>query len=210
MLSGQVDGAKRDDDKSGGGASASASISINGERSGVRAGGGSADDDKAGSTSFDDYAARVRRKDEANNSAVRTGTGGALGFYVAVRGFANKFQGNTFGYNVGVSPRYAFTSNLSLVGELGFAAFGTRAREALGGIALWVGAELRVKLNPYGSNAILLGAGPGYERYAAIDRASSVAYNTAHLRGRLGFGTCSGRTSGSTSPESVGGVLRRR
>ncbi|HQY63691.1 MAG: hypothetical protein IPF92_23690 [Myxococcales bacterium] len=188
VLSGQVDGGgKRDDDKGGG---ATASLSINGEGASAKAGGGSDGDKgegKADDSSYDDYAARVKKRDQADSSSVRTGTGGAFGFYVSLRGFPKSSLPSTVGYNVGVSPRYALTSNLTLVGELGFAAFGTKAREAIGGVALWVGAELRVKLDSYGTNAILLGLGPGYERYAALDRASSTLFNTGHIRGRIGF-----------------------
>ncbi len=192
VLTGQTDGggAKRDDDK-GGGASASASLSINGEGASAKTSSGG-DGDKAegkgdDGISYDDYAARVKKRDQADGSAVRTGTGGAFGFYLSIRGFPKRFLSSSVGYNVGVSPRYSVTSNLAIVGELGFAAFGTKAREAVGGIALWVGAELRVKLDSYGSNAILLGLGPGYERYAALDRASPTLFNTGHIRGRLGF-----------------------
>lgn len=192
VLTGQTDGggAKHDDDK-GGGASASASLSINGEGASAKAGGGSDGDGDKGKgddgISYDDYAARVKKRDQADASAVRTGTGGAFGFYLSIRGFPKRFLSSSVGYNVGVSPRYSVTSNLTIVGELGFAAFGTKAREAVGGIALWVGAELRVKLDSYGSNAVLLGLGPGYERYSALDRASPTLFNTGHIRGRLGF-----------------------
>lgn len=195
VLEGQLESARKADEKnsSGGGAKASASLSLNGEKSEARVGGGADSGDEKGkggpaATSYDDYAAQVKRRDEAEASGLRTGTGGSFGFYGTVRSFVGSGGfGEKIGYSVGVTPRYSFTSYFALVGELGFAGFGTRARTASGGIAAWVGAEFRLKLDPYGSNAILFGAGPGFERYAGLDRSNPAALNTAHLRGRLGF-----------------------
>lgn len=193
VLEGQIENDKKADDPDrGGGASASASLSINGEKTEGRVGGSGSSDEKAEKreskgSSYDDFAARVKRRDEADTSPLRTGTGGIFGFYGAFRAFPSSFNTSNIGYSVGIAPRYAFTNYFTLAGELGFAGFGTRARQALGGPALWVGAEFRIKLDSYGSNHILLGAGPGYERYVGLDRTNDAAFNTLHLRGRVGF-----------------------
>jgi hypothetical protein len=190
VLEGQIENDKKSsDDPDKGGPSASASLSINGEKTEGHVGGSGGADDKRASkgSSYDDFAARVKRRDEAETSPLRTGIGGIFGFYGSFRAFPTSFNGSNIGYSVGIAPRYAFTSYFTLLGELGFAGFGTRARQALGGPALWVGAEFRIKLDPYGSNHILLGAGPGYERYVGLDRTNESAFNTFHVRGRIGF-----------------------
>ncbi len=190
VLEGQLESGRKTEENRSGSGGASASLSINGEKTEARTGSGSSDDRKSGSgaTSYDDYAAQVKRRDEAEASGLRTGSGGIFGFYATLRSFvgAGGF-GEKVGYSVGVTPRYAFNSYFSLVGEFGFAGFGTRARTASGGVALWVGAEFRAKLDSYGSNQILFGAGPGFERYVGLDRSNPAALNTGHLRGRIGF-----------------------
>jgi len=191
VLEGQVEAARKPENDSGrSGGSANASISINGERTETSAGAGGTDrsENRREATSYDDFSAQVKRRDEAESSSLRMGSGGAFGFYGAVRGMLGATGSQTeIGYSVGVSPRYSFNSWFGLVGELGFAGFGSRAREAIGGIALWVGPEFRVRLDRYASNSLLFAFGPGYERYTGLDRANPAAFNTGHLRGRIGF-----------------------
>jgi len=195
VLEGQLESSRKAEEKDNtppGGVRGSASLSLNGEKTDAQVGSGassgSRSDDGKGATSYDDYAARVKRRDEADSSSLRTGTGGVFGFYTSVRSFVGQGSGSdSIGYSVGVTPRYAFTSYFSLVGELGFAGFGARARTASGGVALWVGAEFRVKLDSYASNSLLFGVGPGFERYVGLDRSNASALNTGHIRGRIGF-----------------------
>lgn len=191
VLDGQLEAARKPEDtKSGGGAEASASISINGEKAeakgSTKGGSGDASDDKA-ATSYDDFSARVKRRDEAESSSIRSGSGGAFGFYLSFRGFATKGFADELSYAVGVTPRYSFNSFFGIVGELGFAGVGTRPRTAVGGVQVWAAPEIRLKLDPYASNQILLALGPGFERYSGLDRSNSAAFNTFHLRGRVGF-----------------------
>jgi hypothetical protein len=194
VLEGQLESSRKAEEKDApsGGVRGSASLSINGDKTEAQAGSGassgSRSDDGKGAMSYDDYAARVKRRDEADSSSLRTGTGGSFGFYTSLRSFVGTGTNtDSVGYSVGVTPRYAFTPNFSLVGELGFAGFGARARTASGGIAVWVGAEFRVKLDSYASNSLIFGVGPGFERYVGLDRSNSAALNTGHLRGRIGF-----------------------
>lgn len=191
VLEGQLEQSRKPESDSGGqgGARASASISINGDKTEASAG---TDRDDAqrrkDATSYDDYSAQVRKRDEAESSSIRMGTGGAFGLFGAGRAFlSNGFYETQAGYMVGVTPRYSFNSWFSLIGEIGFAGFGTNSREAVGGIALWVAPEFRVRLDRFASNQLLFAFGPGYERYSALDRANPNAFNSAHFRGRVGF-----------------------
>ncbi len=190
VLEGQLEAARKPEERGGSGASANASISINGERTEANAGSKSNEGREGregrGATSYDDYSSQVKRRDDAESSSLRMGSGGAFGFYAAVRGLFGTLNTDV-GYSVGVSPRYAFNSWFGLVGELGFAGFGARAREAIGGIAVWVAPEFRVRLDSYASNSLLFAFGPGYERYTGLDRANPAAFNSGHLRGRVGF-----------------------
>ncbi len=187
VLQALVERRRAPDDEGRGGASAS--VSVGGGSMGVEASSSSSSRAREAdrSPSYDDFAEHVRRRDEAESSGVRSGAGAIFGLYLGVRAFPNKVPTSAVGYTVGVTPRYSFNSYFSLVSELGFAGYGTKARQALGGFAAFLGAEFRIKLDPYASNALLVGVGPGFERYSSLDRTSDLAMNTAHIRGKVGY-----------------------
>jgi hypothetical protein len=99
------------------------------------------------------------------------------------------FTGGTtseFGFGVGASFRYAFSSVSTFLLEVGYVGFGTAGQNtSSGGPQTFLGFEFRFPLDRWASNQLFLGLGPGYERYAASN--NNVATNVIAARGRFGY-----------------------
>ena len=140
---------------------------------------------------------------EAKNSAIRRGTGFALGAYFAGResGFGKSNAGS--GYGVGAALRQSFGRVSSAVMDIGYAAYklqgvtdpGVAGASAgvsgnvldgtsLRGFALLFGYEARLALDPRTTNAILLGGGIEWNRLAVPNGPSLSVF---FPRGRAGF-----------------------
>jgi hypothetical protein len=137
--------------------------------------------------SFDYYATEERLAEAADASPLRFGTGWALGpFLMTPRYFFNDTGSSKDpGFVIGGSLRYAWSPTLSFVSEVGYAALGTSGQaSSLGGPLVFAGIEARIALDRWASNQLLLGVGPGFERYASSSRP---ALNIFEGRARLGF-----------------------
>lgn len=188
----------------GAGASASASVSLDGEGASVSAStkgskkkkkekkkrsdvigsrGGEGD-----ARDYDSYAAEERRVDESEDSALREGTGFIAGAFVHVPRFfftgGEKGGTSDMAYGVGATLRYATSSSFTLLSEFGYVGIGTRGEaSALGGPLVFLGGELRLPISHYGSDHIVLGAGPAFERYTASGTRQGTNFWSLRFRG---------------------------
>jgi hypothetical protein len=180
------------------GASATASMSLNGEGASASAstkrggkghkgrsdviGPKSGDQDARG---FDAYAADERTADEAESSALREGTGFIAGAFIHVpRYFFGSGGTSDMAYAVGGTFRYATSASFTLVSEIGYAGIGTKGQiGALGGPLLFLGGELRVPISSHAGDQIVLGAGPGAEFYTVSNTKASLNFWSLRLRG---------------------------
>mgnify|MGYP000980430830 CR=1 FL=1 len=189
--------AKDDDSKSGGEAGASVSVGSGGAS--AKAGASSYAPPKrdkqavlgpkAGEAdrSYDYYAAQERELDAADASALRYGTGPVLGAYVMIPRYAFGRGGTSeMGYSIGGTLRYSTSPTITLMSEIGFAAYGKSGdATTVSGPLLFAGVELRLPISKMASDQIVLGGGGGYEHYTVAG--SKAATNLLLGRFRLGF-----------------------
>jgi len=139
-----------------------------------------------GKHSYDYYVALEKRSDEAEASPLRYGTGFVVGPYLNLpRYFIGKSLPHAFAFNVGATFRYSTGKLLTIISEVGYSGVGTTT--ALGGASgtsLMGGLELRIPVSRFGSDNLLLRAGPGFEHLVA----SGTRATTNLLAGRFGFG----------------------
>lgn len=148
--------------------------------------------------SYDYYANEERLAEIADSSPLRYGTGWAVGPFLMVPRFLVGDGGTVSkdsGFAVGATVRYAWSPTWTLVGEVGYAGLGTSGQaSAIGGPMVFVGVEARIPLDRWATNQLLLGVGPGFERYTTSG--SQVGLNLYEARGRFGYRHVFGPTVG--------------
>jgi hypothetical protein len=137
--------------------------------------------------SYDYYASQERMADAADNSPLRYGTGWVLGPFLSLpRYFVGENTSKDLGYSVGAAVRYSFGPGISFISEFGYAGVGeTGAVSSASGPLVFLGVELRVALDKWASNQLVLGVGPGFERYTTSGTQFGV--NVWAGRGRFGY-----------------------
>lgn len=137
--------------------------------------------------SYDYYAAQERVAESADSSPLRFGTGGSIGPFLQVpRYFISEGNTSDPGFAIGGTIRYAWTSALTFVSEIGYVSFGTSGQDSkIAGPLLFAGVEWRIPLNTYASDQLYLGVGPGFERYGNAN--TKIALNVLAARGRFGY-----------------------
>jgi hypothetical protein len=145
---------------------------------------------------YDYYAAREQIADAADSSPLRFGTGWIVGpFMMVPRYFVGSGSQSSLAFAVGATFRYAWSSSLTFISEVGFAGIGESGQpSSLGGPLLFAGFEVRLPLDTWATNNIILGVGPGYERYTIAG--SKAGANVLAGRGRLGYRHVFGPTIG--------------
>lgn len=174
----------------GGGASASSSSSSS-ERSRVIG-------PKAGEPerSYDYYAKEEKLHDTAEESPLRRGSGAILG--AVILPYRTMLFDDTYaGYALAGTLRYSFGANITLMGEVGYAGYGTAGRGGIGtggGLITLLGLEARIPVSKFAADLILLGGGVGYERLSKSFLIGSsgaagadLAQNGITVRGRFGY-----------------------
>ncbi|MDB4946327.1 MAG: hypothetical protein JWP97_5861 [Labilithrix sp.] len=141
---------------------------------------------------YDYYASQERLADAADTSPLRFGKGLSIGavlsiprFYVGDNGIGGTSASGA-GYSVAAAIRYAFGPSATFLTEIGYAGYGN-AKDAPtpSGPLLFVGLEYRIPLDKFATNQLLLGVGPGFERYTLSGE--SFGMNAWLARGRFGF-----------------------
>ena len=136
---------------------------------------------------YDYYAAREQVADAAESSPLRFGTGWIVGpFLMVPRYFVGSGVNTDVGFAVGATFRYAWTSSLTFISELGYVGVGQSGQpSSSSGPLVFAGIELRVPLDTWATNNIILGAGPGYEHYTTAG--TQLGASGVMGRGRLGY-----------------------
>jgi len=122
-----------------------------------------------------DAAAALERKEaalavdmESRSSALRAGTGAVVGVFAGPRWFMPNTPGAVTqgGYMVGATLRYSMGPVLSPLLDVGYTGMTSSdgVTNTAGGFMIMGGAEARIRLDPHVNNAIIAGAGLGYER----------------------------------------------
>lgn len=140
--------------------------------------------------SYDYYASEERQADSADKSPLRYGRGWIVGPFLSVPRF---FVGDSpsgvaslTSYSVGAAIRYSAGPALSFISELGFAGIADPSGTASpNGPLVFLGLELRIPLNRWASDHLLLGVGPGFERYTVAGDEGGL--NVWSGRGRFGY-----------------------
>ncbi len=145
---------------------------------------------------YDYYAAREQIADAADSSPLRFGTGWIVGpFMMVPRYFVGSGVQSSLAFAVGATFRYAWTSSLTFISEVGFAGIGESGQpSSSGGPLLFAGVEVRLPLDTWATNNIILGVGPGYEHYTIAG--TKAAANVLAGRGRIGYRHVFGPTIG--------------
>ncbi len=137
--------------------------------------------------SYDYYASQERLADSAENSPLRFGTGWMLGPFLSVpRYFLGQGASKDLGFSVGATIRYSFGPTLAFISEFGYAGVGKSGENtSSSGPLVFLGVELRIPLNRWASDQLILGVGPGFERYTVSGSQQGV--NAWEGRGRFGY-----------------------
>lgn len=172
-------------DSEGAHAEASVSIGASGDGAASSSSGASSGDAQR---SYDSYRAEERLTEAADESPLRFGTGWSIGPFLMVPRY---FVGDSgvskeSGFAVGATFRYAWSPTFTFVSEVGYAGLGTSGQaSSVGGPLVFVGVEARIPLDRFASNQIVLGIGPGFERYTTSG--TKTGLNILEGRGRLGY-----------------------
>jgi hypothetical protein len=136
---------------------------------------------------YDYYAARERIAEAAETSPLRYGTGWILGAFLTIpRYFVGDGASKDLAYAVGGSLRYAWSSSMTFITEIGYAGVGESGQPtSASGPLVFVGIEGRLPLDTWSTNQLYLGVGPGFERYTLSG--TKVASNLFEGRGRFGY-----------------------
>ena len=143
--------------------------------------------------SYDYYVAQEKVADSAESSPLRFGKGWILGPSLSVpRFFVGRDEGSGSttasgaGYGVALSLRYAFGPVGTVIFEGGYTGLGNSSdQKTPSGPMLWAGFEARFGLDKWASNQLVVGIGPGFERYTLSSQVGGL--NAWLARGRFGF-----------------------
>jgi len=179
----------KDKNKAGAGASASASVSVG-------SGGASASATSSGKSgkSQEDYERDEAIARAASGSPLREASGWILGPYLGYRA-SGDVTATTAGVSgkvplgnnavVGAAMRYSLGKTSTILGEIGYVGF---SNHGLGGPGFFLGYEARIALSAYTTDAIILGAGLGFERYRLEEGTNTGGVlNNVLPRARLGY-----------------------
>ena len=136
---------------------------------------------------YDYYAKREEIADASESSPLRYGTGWIVGPFLTVpRYFVGSGVNTDLGFAVGATFRYAWTSSLTFITELGYVGVGESGQPtSSSGPLVFAGVELRVPLDTWATNNLILGIGPGYEHYTTSG--TQLGASAVLGRGRFGF-----------------------
>jgi hypothetical protein len=153
--------------------------------------------------SYDYYAKEEKLHDTAEESPLRRGSGAILGAVILpyrTMLLGDSAAGGTYaGYALAGTLRYSFGANITLMGEIGYAGYGTAGRGGVGaggGLITLLGLEARIPVSKFAADLILLGGGVGYERLSqsffllgGVGSAAGIdlARNGLAARGRFGY-----------------------
>jgi hypothetical protein len=147
---------------------------------------GSGNNGRAGN--YDQELALNDEWDQAEGSPMRRGKG--LSFGVYGRGYGAS-TGGVSGYGVGATIRGALGPVSTLYGEVGYVTYNAGSDEATGqrngGLSLGFGYEVRLRLDQFASNAIILAATASYERVTQSNVAGLPVINIFDPRFKLGY-----------------------
>lgn len=125
-----------------------------------------------------------KKSDAAHGSPLRLGSGFAIGPVFGARRWFSDVLG--WSEDVAASFRYSFGKVSTVHADAGYMSInGTGTASSMGGFATFLGYEARIGLDPYVTNAILAGAGGGYERPSQGSTGST--FSAFEGRGQLGF-----------------------
>lgn len=144
---------------------------------------------------------------ESNTSALRRGRGPVIGVVAGPRWFQPETGSTRGGYLIGGTLRYSTGPVLTALLDIGYT--GTTNDEgtasAFGGLALMAGAEARIALNSHVSDALLVGAGIGYERMK--QSSLGIVISSVVPRARVGYRHVFGPTFGLEATFDAGYAL---
>ena len=141
--------------------------------------------------SYDYYVAQERIASAADTSPLRYGKGWEFGPSLSVpRYYVGKAEGTTTasgaGYAVAASLRYSFGSVGTFILEGGFTGLGNSAdQKTPNGPMVMAGVEARFALDKWASNQLVLGLGPGFERYTLKSETGGI--DAVVARARFGY-----------------------
>jgi hypothetical protein len=138
--------------------------------------------------SYDYYANEERLAEAADSSPLRYGTGWSLGPFLMAPRFLVGDSGVSAdsGFAVGGTFRYAWSPTWTFITEVGYAGLGTSGQNSsVSGPLVFAGVEARIPLDRWASNQLVLGVGPGYERYTTS--VSQTGINLIEGRARFGY-----------------------
>ena len=172
-------------------ASASASVSLGSDGVSASSSSGSGTSSRRMSMSQSEFERDEKLAAAASGSPLRESSGWVLGPYFSVRSSGDvttKVGGIQGKIKLGVSEtvggafRYSLGKTSTILTEFGYVGFNS---VNVAGPGFFLGYEARFALTRYTSDAIILGAGLGYERYRASDTGSVM--NNVMPRARLGY-----------------------
>jgi hypothetical protein len=146
---------------------------------------------------YDHYANEERLAESADASPLRRGTGWSVGPFLMLPRFfvGTKAVPKESGFAVGGTVRYAWSPTMTFISELGYAGLGTSGQaSSVGGPLVFLGVEGRIPLDRWATNQLVLGIGPGFERYTVSS--SKLGLNIIEGRARFGFRHVFGPTVG--------------
>jgi len=132
------------------------------------------------------------RRDEADSSSLRTGKGFVFGGFVNLRAVGKNYFYN--GQRAGLRVAWSFDAHNAIMIELGWLWLDADKASGGDGPSTYLGYELRVAFDPYGTHSFIFGAGLGYERWRY--NALNTAVNALAPRARLGYRLVLGRAFG--------------
>jgi len=125
------------------------------------------------------------RDSEARNGALRRGKGFVLGAFVYPRYVFNSYNFG-FGQGVGIKFGYSLGESSTLFLDVGYISqLSSGTATSMGGLTTQFGYELRLPLDTYASNQIVLNAGAGYENL--LQGITGEVFASFVARGRAGY-----------------------
>jgi len=143
------------------------------------------------------------RRYEAEDSSVRLGKGFVIGGLIHLRAVGQKFF--QFGQRAGATVRYSLDAHNTIMTELGWSWLDADRPSGSSGPMAFLGYELRLAIDDYGTHSILFGAGLGFERF--VQNATNAASNGMIPRGRLGYRLVLGKSFGIEATFDAGALV---
>jgi hypothetical protein len=169
-------------------------------------------DTPAQRTALENLIEEERLSDSAATSPLRKSSGFVLGIYGGMRtffgnggnstssssgalqpkinGFFDTGKTDQLGYQVGISARYSAGTYFEVLGEGGLVSYGKVGTQgAVSGPGFLLAGQVRLPIGKYASDELIIGLGPGYERYSnKFSGTQSVILGVGRLGYRHTFG----------------------